>query len=462
MLDRAVYVGLALLLVFTTLAFGATEIWSMTIMQLGVGLLFGVYVIGKIRQGRLEIANPDLILLFVLLALLALLQVIPWPSHNNARVMQLITGAPAPSPLPSTTTTLSVYPYATKQALQLLLCYMTIFILASCLFAQPARTGPRRIVPEPDWLIHLIIFISFLISALSVLQCLVPSPILFLFSDEAMLFGPFVNRNHFAGYMELSIPLVLAIMFLSDLKLELMVLYGTIAAIMTFSVFLSLSRSGIVTLFVQLFFMACLLRRSQKTNILGLKGYFMTFAFFLLAGAFFWSNWEQVIYRFFSIADYVATPVPGRMAVWKDTAAICRDFFWTGSGLGTFVYVYPLYQSVAGKWEAAHNDYLQLLCEMGMLGFGLAALFIGVAVRRSLSLIQSESSRNRLAIRVGSLTSCLGILLHSFTDFNLQVPSNAFLFCVLLGIATAHIAPNAAKHSPATRPMSERLSEAVV
>lgn len=99
------------------------------------------------------------------------------------------------------------------------------------------------------------------------------------------------------------------------------------------------------------------------------------------------------------------------------------------------------------KYTEAHNDYLQIFSETGIIGMSLLLLFGIFAIAKALRLIRLASdhiARDRIArhrtltaIRIGALTGCFGLLLHSITDFNLQIPSNALLFFILAAIATS-------------------------
>jgi O-antigen ligase len=110
-----------------------------------------------------------------------------------------------------------------------------------------------------------------------------------------------------------------------------------------------------------------------------------------------------------------------------------------GWGLGTFPIVYPQFRSFYSMFfvNEAHNDYLQLLVEIGLAGFSIAVWFMIVVFRAAKGKLKNWTETARGAVTVASLVGILGILMHSFLDFNLQIPANAALFYVLCGIAAA-------------------------
>jgi O-antigen ligase len=110
-----------------------------------------------------------------------------------------------------------------------------------------------------------------------------------------------------------------------------------------------------------------------------------------------------------------------------------------GWGLGTFPTVYPSYRSFYTNLfvNEAHNDYAQLLVETGLLGFALMLWFLICLYRNGLPTSRRWEFKWDGAVSLAALLGCTGILLHSFVDFNLQIPANAALFYVLCGLAAS-------------------------
>jgi O-antigen ligase len=110
-----------------------------------------------------------------------------------------------------------------------------------------------------------------------------------------------------------------------------------------------------------------------------------------------------------------------------------------GWGLGSFPIVYPQFRSFYTTFfvNQAHNDYLQLLVETGLAGFAIAAWYLMLVFRKAAGKLKNWTETATGALTAASLLGCVGILVHSFLDFNLQIPANAALFYVLSAVAAS-------------------------
>lgn len=125
--------------------------------------------------------------------------------------------------------------------------------------------------------------------------------------------------------------------------------------------------------------------------------------------------------------------------MFRGTANIFLDHPIKGCGLGTHVAVYPRYEtSYDGRLvDHAHNDYIEILAEMGILGGLCAAAFLVIFFRDARRVFEAEQGHFSRALHAGAITAVSGILLHSFVDFNLHIPSNALLFLLQAYLATS-------------------------
>jgi O-antigen ligase len=133
-----------------------------------------------------------------------------------------------------------------------------------------------------------------------------------------------------------------------------------------------------------------------------------------------------------------ADPTTGRAHFWSGTLQIIRDHPWLGTGLGSFGSVYTRYDTGNGTYrlEQAHNDYLQIFSDAGVVGGLLGLVFVVLLFRAALKRLQSYD-RFRRGVVLGALAGCTGVLVHSFFDFTLHTTANALLFLVLAALATA-------------------------
>jgi O-antigen ligase len=131
-------------------------------------------------------------------------------------------------------------------------------------------------------------------------------------------------------------------------------------------------------------------------------------------------------------------PTTGRAHFWQGTVGIIKDHPLLGTGLGSFPSVYPLYDTASGSYrlEQAHNDYLQVLSDAGVVGGVLGLAFLAVLFGGALRRMQSYD-RFRRGVALGALGGCAGALVHSFFDFTLHTTANALMFLLLAALATA-------------------------
>ncbi len=199
--------------------------------------------------------------------------------------------------------------------------------------------------------------------------------------------------------------------------------------LMATSVFLSQSRGGIVAFIIELMFMGLFIYRTrQRRQLTG--GLLAGIA--LLAILVVWFGGTHVLARFDNVGNDL------RLSIARDSLHMFAARPLRGWGLDTFRYAYPQFRSFYTKdfVDHAHNDYLQLLTETGLLGFALMLWFVICLYRRGLSGLEHWNLRPAAAIRMSALVGCTGNLVHSFVDFNLHIPANAAWFYVLSALAT--------------------------
>jgi O-antigen ligase len=128
-----------------------------------------------------------------------------------------------------------------------------------------------------------------------------------------------------------------------------------------------------------------------------------------------------------------------RMEAWARTLSLVRDYPITGTGLGTFEWSFPFYQRKGEwmYWSQAHNDYLQVLSEVGLVGAALLGWALIVFVRRILRPVLEQIATRPRWSSIAAAAAVFAMLVHSVVDFNLQNPANALLFSVLVGVVTA-------------------------
>jgi O-antigen ligase len=280
------------------------------------------------------------------------------------------------------------------------------------------------------------------VATFAVLQGMAPNGKLYWtwpLEQGGQIYGPYVNHNHYAGLMEMLTPfaLVLAATRFTDGNRKLVV--AGIAAVMAGSIFLSGSRGGMAAFIAQMVILTVLLvHKSEggwKQPIL-LGGFLAVVIIFLV-----WIGGNALTQRLMTIHTEAREEISGgvRLSIDRDCLHMLIRRPILGWGLGTFPIAYPQFRSFYTTFfvNQAHNDYLQLLVETGLAGFSIAVWFLVQMFRKAGGKLQNWTQTMSGAMTVSAMLGCVGILVHSFLDFNLQIPANAALFYVLCAMTAA-------------------------
>ena len=404
--DSFVFYGVFGLLLLSPLAFGGVEPWAIFALEAGAGVLFIVWIASRYSSKDLSV---NWIPLFSpMLAFAALV------------AFQIVTGKTA-------------YRYATISSGLLygaygLLCFLTV----QCL----RRTSQIKLLA--------ISFSAYgtAVASFSLFQGLAPNGKLYWLRAPAggsWIYGPYVNHNHYAGLMEMLVPIPLVLSISSHARSRLRKAAVMASAVMATTIFLSGSRGGMVAFVCELIFLACVLIWKQGSGR-SLFSRRLTLALFAAVFLFFlgWVGGHEAIDRLVNVESTRHEITAGlRLAIDRDLLKMFPHRPFLGWGLGTFEYVYPQFRSFYTSYriDEAHNDYLQLLIELGAAGFITMLWFLCLVFRIGSKTLSNWPTDINGAVALAALLGVTGILVHSLVDFNLQVPANAAMFYVLCTIA---------------------------
>ncbi len=403
-LDALLLYGTFGLLMFGPLAFGAVDHWSTFVLEAGSLLLFLVWLGKQMRDGEIVIRWNPLFLPMAGFAVLVLAQIA----------------------LRST-----AYLHDTVSSTLLYCAYGMLCFLAGQTLMRSAQARKLAVI--------FIIYGS-VIAAFALLYGISPNGRLYWVypTHGGWIYGPYVNHNHYAGLMELlaPIPLVVAFTRLADDRERIAAAIA--AAIMVGTIFLSGSRGGMLAIFVELALLAAVLLRQHKPIRFAVA--IAAFAVVLMV-MLTWLGGKELTARVSSISAESRAEISGgmRLSIDRDGIRMFRQRPVLGWGLGTFPVVYPQFRSFYTNFfvNEAHDDYLQLLTEMGILGFAAMLWFLFVLFRNARRKIGNWASDVNGAATLACTLGLSGILVHSIVDFNLQIPANAALFYVFCTIAAA-------------------------
>jgi O-antigen ligase len=402
-LDLVCLYGVVSLVLFGPLAFGAVESWSISIVEVGAAMLFALWGGGQVISGELEIRSN---LLFGPMLLFGAL--ILW---------QVVSGRTA-------------YRAATFSAALLYCAYALLaFLTVQCL----RRTSRLKTLA---WIYSAY---GFAVAGVALVQDIAGNGKLYWLrvpQSNGWIYGPYVNHNHYAGLMEMLTPIPLVVSLIGGISGRIRTLALSAAAVMASTIFLSGSRGGMAAFAVQMILLAAFLlkRRKDWTAPFALTG-FLALSVIMLV----WLGGGDLAERLTRAHNITRTELSGdtRLTIGRDAIKIFAQRPLMGWGLGVFGVIYPSYSSLSTNLKVgmAHNDYLQLLVETGAAGFIIALWFLVALFRSALRKLNHLQSATNAAVTLAALLGISGILVHSFVDFNLQIPANAAMFYVLCVVA---------------------------
>jgi O-antigen ligase len=262
--------------------------------------------------------------------------------------------------------------------------------------------------------------------------------------------GTFVNRNHFANYMVMSVSAGTALLLMDLSQAKLSGLKETVIKLLRFimspkmllriglavcvvGIVLSRSRMGNVSFFISLAiagFAWMVLTRRVTRNAMILLTSLIIIDLWVVGN---WFGFDKVQQRLQNTSASTET----RDEVVRDSWVYIQDHLMTGTGGGSYYAVYPNYRNsdVNGFYDHAHNDYIQFLAEYGIIGSAIMALFVLSSTYTALYVMRRRDNPTMQATGFCSLMVILALVMHSFVDFNLQITANAASAVILMGLS---------------------------
>ncbi len=220
-----------------------------------------------------------------------------------------------------------------------------------------------------------------------------------------------------------------------------LILFSFLIVLTVGALFLSSSRGGVISfLGSMIFFLLMIIKREKgRRNVFLVAGLLISFFSFLI-----WMGIRPLVEEFSSIQDLSSDyDIQYRFTNWKDVGGLVKDFPLFGTGLDTFSAMFPKYKTTKLQYHYLYleNDYLQLLCEVGIVGITIFLWFMLSLFRQLVSGYSRYDTEEMSGVHYisfyGCLTGVVAIMIHSFWDFNMHIPSNALLLSILMGLAIA-------------------------
>jgi len=459
-LENRLFIALLCLLVWLPLPLGSNRPWAEAIFEIWVAVLCLLWITGFQRKlvmpGESFKGSQTVLYVLVIWLIYVLLQLLPLPvilrqvlSPESLSIYQL-SGESGWAPL-------SLYPYATFLFWLKSVAYVALFALMLLLV-----NSKQRLVILGYTLVFSAVFQALYGSVMTL------SGLEYGFFVKKVAYlgnatGTFVNRNHLAGYLEMvsaiGIGLLMAtayqkqhvrswrqrlrnlisLMLSQKLLLRLMLATMVIALVLTRSrmgntgFFSSMLITGLITLLVfrkRFGSFSKMFKRSDTRSTVLLISSLIVIDLFIVGT---WFGVEKVAQR---ISASSVSHDSDRIEVSENTLSIVKDYPLIGTGGGSFSFAYPHYrgESIERYYDHAHEDYLEMLSEVGVIGFSLLALVVLLSMWAALKALLYRHDKLMQGMAFASIMATIALLIHSTVDFNLQIPANAATFMVILAL----------------------------
>ncbi len=453
---------LVVLLVFMPLAFGARSAWSEQVVIAVSGAIAICFLLKLIfRRDQTFVWTWAYIPIVIFLAL-TVFQLISFPAKLISEISpdtaalktELLGDLPNAESLLSSMS-LSFYKNATRHDLRLLLALAATFVVVVNVFRQPQQI--KRLLKN-------ISIIAAIVALIALIQDVFGNGMIYwcVYATGDCRSGPFVNRNHFGQFMNLSIGAAVgwfciraheefagrrlklsAIMeYIMSPSAKPMWYFVLIISLCATAVFASLTRGGMISMLVAASFMLLLLAR--QTHLRG-GGWVMVVAAMLAFVCILFIGFDAVYERLATLKTFAGYEY--RWQIVKDLQACFTRFPVFGTGSGTHAVIYPMFQNISSTLLFTHveNEYAELFEECGIIGL---LAFAGFGIIIFLSFVKIIRSK-KIAVHwaaYGLGMGLLAILIHSLSDYGQHVPANAFLSCIfcalLVGLAGRSVDPD--------------------
>ncbi len=410
-----------------------TEDWYLSIAALG--LIAAIQYLAADRTDRPPRTSLPFRLLIAVLLAVVLLQLIPLPL-GFVRLLSPMRAELHEALIPvadvSSWTTLTIVPAETRRWLLTLAGFAVAFFFVR-------ELGWR--FRERLWILTVpFVGVALLEAVLGLVQ--------YHWGGADLARGTYVNRNHFSGLLEMSLPF--AVMAgVSALRTEAHAhrspakpavkacLWFVVAAVILLAIVHSLSRMGFIAALGSLFVMGAAALGgafSGRRRVLPV----LVVAVLVVVGFIFLPT-DQLIERFATLAATEEISSDTRAEIWRDTMQLIRVYPVLGCGLGCYESGFYRYKTVAPVHtvDFAHNDYFQLIAELGLIGFAVLLALGAVVVGKALAASSQPAGAEERYLGIACVGSLTAIALHSFVDFNLYIPANALLLVWIAGTTEA-------------------------
>jgi len=409
---------LIFLIIFGPFNYGSYTSFSQTILQLTSFFIFFILLIRLAVISKPKVIYPPAIAFMICFFAVILFQLIPF-SQETIRALSPQTLQLYKQYLPSieetSRHTLSIYPFATKNELVRFFAVFVLFLVTINVMDNK-RKFERVLAIIVLWAAGIAfygIMKKFFISGG------------WVHSD--LSFSTFSHKNLYAGYMVMIAPLSVGYA-LACRDMYKRVFFGFLAAVISVSIFITLSRGGSLSLIFALLLLVFLsIRKFSIKDNLWIIAIIVIIIVILSAII----GMDALMNR---ISDlFGQTGFDSRIKIIKDSLPLLKDFFLFGIGLGGAPYIITRYQTL-GYYMHLHNDHFQLLVETGFVGSIFCLLFFIMVFKNILMQLRKTQDPFVRNVVAGGVSGLVAISLHAIVDAVLHTPASLFMFWLILGL----------------------------
>ncbi len=439
---RSGFVLLLALLIWSPIPFGSNRPWAEAFFATAVFSLLAVVFLAELwsaspQDSRTVDLKPGCWLMVAWL-LWMVLQVIPLPAAVIQRVSIIAHDVQAPVLDPGQWMTISIDPGSSIAMILRISAVFAIMSLMFLLLSTRRRLLAFALVLVTGGLLEAIVGLGIYWSGAADLTAHIDS------RDTIGPVGTYISRNHFAGFLEMALAMnmgLILIVFKAEVSgsgwrgriqnlsaqiLSFRALLLTAQIVMFAALILSGSRGGVLALLIAACIVVVMVAKDNGWRAVRA----WTPVLLAVIGALAWFGGGAFVSRIGSLGLS-----SNRLDLAAVSLGIISDFPLTGSGAGTFRWVFPMYKDIGFGdlfYEHAHNDFLEIAIEQGLIGLALFLGLVGWLLYRTYRVYRERHDRLARGVSLGVILAGLSLLGHSMIDFNLQIPANLYWFFALL------------------------------
>jgi O-antigen ligase len=435
-IGSTVFVVLCVTAIFGVLAYGAVDPLATGILSVGTLIVVVLWTVEAWRSGEFRYSTEKLQWPIIGLIVVGLIQLLPL---GDAAAYREILNIPSSAAI-------SLDPYATRMFV-IRLVLLLVFLAAGLTFID--TTGRVK-----KLLIALIAF-GTLMGFFGILQKLADPGAIYGLREtpQAIPFGPYVNQHHFASLMVMLSAPVIGLLAAGSLKRDYLPLLWIAAAMMAIAIVFSGSRGGILSYAAMTGIILFISGRHSAVNegvhdsnagkfrSLATKFAGIAIIAAALVGVILFLGAGENLMRGLGLGAATDDVSSGRFHFWSVAVQIFLSHPILGAGQDAFGVAFTQFDTRNGVFrvEQAHNEYLQMLADGGILGFVCVAVFIFLFIKRGLAQVAAATSKVDLGVRLGAWAGCIAVFIHSFFDFPLRTHANAYIFLLLVVVALTNV-----------------------